>query len=49
MVINSPPEYYVEAINVYETNQNIEKIEYDYFPITQEDTRINKATINLAK
>ena len=44
-----PPEYYVAAINVYELNQNIEKIEYDYFDTVQDENTLIKATINLAK
>ena len=44
-----PPEYFVNAINVYEINQKIEKIEYDYFPQLKDTTNVKNAIINLSK
>lgn len=49
LISETPPEYYVAAINVYESNQHIEKIEYDYFEAIQNESALINATINLVK
>ena len=43
------PVYYVSAINVYELNHRIVKIEYDYYSKLTERKELGNAIINLTK